>query len=106
MQLGLAVAELFQRAYRRDDVVPIRARMTVALTHVVQLLLEREPSGILHMPAIDHVAQRLHPAFGPALEPDRAHAFAVDGGDLLARAQVGDGAAAFLDRHAVGDAAA
>jgi hypothetical protein len=58
------------------------------------------------MPAIDHVAQRLHPAFGPGLEPDRAHAFAVDGGDLFARAQVGDGAAAVLDRHAVGDAAA
>ena len=48
------------------------------LPHVMQLLLEREPPGVLHMPSIHHVAEPRHPPLGLALEPDWTYAFAVD----------------------------
>src|SRR5262245_58763595 len=105
MQRRLAIAELLQRADRCDDVVAIGAGLAVTLAHVMQLLLEREPSGILRVPAVDHVAQRPYPPLALALEPDRAHAFAIDRGHLLARAQIGDGLAAVGRGHAIGDAA-
>ena len=105
MQRGLAIAELFQRADGRDDVVAVGAGLAVALAHMVQLLLEREPAGILHVSAVDHVAERRHPRLWLALDPDRAHAFEVDRRHLLARAQISDGARALGRGHAIGDAA-
>ena len=77
----------------------------MTLAHVMQLLLEREPSGILRVSTVDHVAQRRHPPLGLALEPDRAHAFAINRGHLLACAQIGDGGAAVGRGHAISDAA-
>ena len=73
---------------------------------MVQLLLQREASGILHVAAVDHVAERRHASLGLALEPDGADALEIDRGDLLARAQIGDGARARGRRHPIGDAAA
>ena len=105
MQRGLAIAELLERPDRCDDVVAVGAGLAVTLAHVMQLLLEREPSGILRVSTVDHVAQRRHPPLGLALEPDRAHAFAINRGHLLARAQIGDGVAAVSRAHAIGDAA-
>ena len=61
MQLGLAIAELLQRADGRDDVVAVGAGLAMALAHVMQLLLERQPAGILRVAAVDHVAERRHP---------------------------------------------
>ncbi len=75
------------------------------LTNVMQLLLERKPAGILPVSTVDHVAQCRHPLLGLALEPDRARAFAIDRGDLFARAQIGDGPSAFGCGHTVSDAA-
>ena len=63
MQLGLAVAELLQRRHRRDHVVAVVAGLPVALAHVMQLLVERQPAGILRMAAVDHVAERRHLPF-------------------------------------------
>ena len=106
MQFGLAIAELLERTDRRNDVVAVGAGLAMPLAHVMQLLLEREPPGILCVSSIHHVAERRHPPLRLALEPDRAHAFAVDRRHLLARAQIGDGVATLLRRHAIGDAAA
>src|SRR5262245_64589635 len=72
----------------------------------MQLLLERETAGVLHVSAVDHVAERRHPPLRLLLQPDRADALAVDRRHLLAGAQIGDGARAFGRRHAIGDAAA
>src|SRR3981081_1131024 len=105
MQLGLAIAELLERTDRRTDVVEVGPAPAVPLANVMQLLFEREPPGVLHVSTIHHVAECGHPTLGLALEPDRTYAFAVDGGDLLARPQIGDGVAALLCRHTVGDAA-
>src|SRR5689334_17592490 len=104
MQAALAIAELLQRSNRGDNIVTISAGLTVPLAHVMQLLFERKPTGILRMPAIDHIAQRRY-ALGLALEPDRTDTFAIDGGDLLACAQIGDGAGAFSRRYSISDAA-
>src|SRR5262245_7954046 len=83
MQPRFAVAELLQRSDGRDDVVAVGAGLAMALAHMVQLLLERKSAGILSVAAVDHVAQTRDPLLRIALEPDRAHAFAIDGGHLL-----------------------
>ena len=57
------------------------------------------------MGAVHHEAKRLHLAFRLAQQPDRAHAFAIDLGGLLALPQVGEGGRAFGFHHPVGDAA-
>ncbi len=61
VQFGLPEAELFERRDGGDHVVAVGAGPAVTLPHVVQLLIEREPPGILRMPAIDHVAERRNP---------------------------------------------
>src|SRR5260370_40367020 len=78
MQRGLAIAELLERPDRCDDVVTVGAGLAVTLAPVMQLLLEREPSGILRVSTADPAAQRRRPPSGLALDPDRAHAFAIN----------------------------
>ena len=92
MQLALPVAEMLQRRDGRNDVIAVGAGPAVALPHVMQLLLERQPSGILRVAAIDHVAERWHPLLGLLLEPYRPRAFTIYGGYLLAFAEISDGA--------------
>ena len=60
----------------------------MALAHMMQLLVEREPAGILLVAAVDHVAERLHALLRVVVEPHRAPGLAIDHGDLLALAQV------------------
>ena len=62
VQLGLAIAELLQRGDRLDHVVAVGAGLAVALAHMMQLLLQREATGILHVAAVDYVAERRAPA--------------------------------------------
>ena len=62
----------------------------MALSAVVQLLGQRKAAGILDMTAVDHIAEGRDLARGLALEQDSTHAFAIDAGGLLARAQIGD----------------
>src|SRR5262249_56965706 len=76
------------------------------LAHMMHLLLEGKPSGVLGMPAIHQIAERWHAALRLALEPDRPHALSIDRGDLLAGAQVSDRARPRCRAHAVGYAAA
>ena len=65
MQVGLAIAERFQRLHRFQHVVAIGARPAVTLPHVMHALGKRQPAGILHVAAVDDEAQR------PDLPPRR-----------------------------------
>src|SRR3954447_10145673 len=106
MQLCFTVPELLKCRYRRQDVITVCTRAPVALADMVQLLLERKATGILRVTAIDHVAQRADTACWTRVEPNGPHRFAIDQGDLLARAQVSDGLRALDSAHVVSDAAA
>src|SRR5690348_9533441 len=78
----------------------------MTLPHVMKLLFEVEPAGILRMPAIYHVDERAHAPLRLAGEQHVAPGLAIDHGDLLARPQIGDGLVAQRARHAIGDPAA
>src|SRR5262245_10281822 len=106
MQLALAVAELFERGHGGDHIVAVVAGLPVSLAHVVDLLLEREPPGILRMAAIDHVADRRHHALRVALEPHLPDEFPINHGHLLARAQIADSLCALPGCDAESHAAA
>ena len=66
-------AERFERLHRLDHIVAVVAGSAVALAHEMQLLVVREPAGVLRMAAIDHVAQRVDAPLRRAREPDAAH---------------------------------
>ena len=78
----------------------------MALPHMVQALGERQPSGILHVTAVDDEAERPHLPPRLLFKLDPPDGFEIDGGDLLARAQIGDGFGARRGGDAKGDAAA
>ncbi len=63
----------------------------MALADVVHAFGKRQPPGILHMTAIDDETQRPHLSPRFLFELDPSHRFQVDGGHLLARAQIFDG---------------
>ena len=106
MQIGLAIAQRFQRLHRFQHIVAIGTRATMTLPDVMHALGKRQPSGILHVAAIDDEAQRPHlpPRF--LLELDPPHRFQIDGRDLFAGAQIGDGLFARRGGDPKGDAAA
>src|ERR1700684_3457535 len=106
MQVGLAIAERFERPDRLDDIVAVVAGAAMALPDIVHALLDREPAGILHVAAVDDVGERPHLAARLVLELDAPHRLEIDAGDLLAAAQIGDGADALGGGDAEGDAAA
>ena len=58
MQVGLAIAERFQRLHRFHHVVAVGARPAVTLPHVMHALRKRQPAGILHVAAVDDEAER------------------------------------------------
>ena len=62
MQIALAIPQSFERAHGFDDIIAIGAGSAVPLPHVMQTLGERQPAGILHMAAINDVADRPHAA--------------------------------------------
>src|SRR5262245_43888585 len=107
MQLAFAQPERLHRGNGSGHVIAVGARLPVALAHVVQLLVERKPAGILWMAAVDHIAERGHRLFlACALEPDAPRGLAVDHCDLLARPQIRDRLLPPSRRHPEGDAAA
>src|SRR5580693_2871737 len=73
---------------------------------MAKLLRGRKPSCILHMAAVDDIGERADALPRVVLQPYRAHHFAIDGGDLLALAQIGDRCRAVVLRHAERDATA
>jgi hypothetical protein len=72
----------------------------VTLPDVVQTLVERQPPRVLHVAAVDDEAKRPHLSARRFFELDAPHRFQINRGDLLARAQIGDG----LFPHRGGDA--
>src|SRR5947199_5243652 len=78
----------------------------MALSDVAQLFGERQPARILNVTAIDHISQRADALSRLILQPHRSDHFAIDGRDLLARPQVGDGCRTMLLRDPKRDAAA
>ena len=57
------VAKTFglDRLHRRQHIITVDAGLAVALQHMSQLIGEREPPGLLHVAAIDHVDERADP---------------------------------------------
>ena len=106
MELGFTITERFERANRFEDVIAVVAGPAVALPHIVHAIGDIEPTGILHMAAVDDVAQRPHltPRFVFKLDPP--HSFEIDAGDLLATAQIGDGFVALRSGDTIGNTAA
>ena len=98
VELFVAKAFGFYRSYGCDDVFAVCAGLTMSLLHVTQLLRQRQASGVLHVPAIDHIGERADPLPRFVLQPNRSHHFPVHRCDLLARAQVGDSCRTMLLR--------
>ena len=75
VQAGLAIAERFQRLNRLQHIVAIGTRAAMTLADVMHAFGKRQPSGILHVAAIDDETQRPHlpPRF--LLELDAAASF-------------------------------
>ena len=84
MQIALAIAKRFERLHRLQHVIAIGSGLAVALPHVMQAFGERQPAGILHVAAIDDVAQRPHPPPRCIFKLDLPHGFQIDRRDLLA----------------------
>ncbi len=106
VQLLVAIALSLDFLDRRQHVIAVVARLPVALAHEMQLPLQRQPSGILPVAAVHHVAERVHALLRVVVEPDGARGLAIDQGDLLACPQVGDGGRALFRRNPIGNAAA
>jgi hypothetical protein len=106
VQLLVAKALLFDRLDGCQHVVAIVSGTAMALLDVSQLFGRREPAGILHVTAVDHISERADPLPGFVLKPDRAHDFVIDAGGLLAAAQIVDGVVALGCGDPEGNAAA
>src|SRR5579863_5055650 len=106
VQLSVAETLRFDRFYGGKHVIAIVSGTAMSLPDEAKLLGRREPSGILHVAAIDHVSKRTEPLAGFVCEPHRTRHFAIDVGGLLAAAQIVDRFLAPACRDAEGDAAA
>ena len=91
---------------RRDDVIEVCPGSAMSLAYQMELALEIEAPGILRVAAIDHVEECSDLPGRVGGERDPPHGFAIDHGDLLARAQVFDCCVAPVGRDPIGDAAA
>ena len=88
MQIAFAIAQRFQCANGFNDVVAIGAGTAVTHTNVMQTFIKGQPPGILYVTAINDEAERPHLAPGVFLKLDAPHGFQINGGNLLACAQV------------------
>ena len=73
MQLGFAITELFERANRFEYVIAVVTGPAVTLPHVVHAIGNVQTTGILHMAAVDDVAQRPHLTARFVLKLDPPH---------------------------------
>src|SRR5262249_5890457 len=76
--------------HRREHIVAVGARLTMTLAHVMQLVVEIKPPGVLRMALIDNVDKRGDPTLRIAQQHHRSHDLSIDFGDLLTRAQIGN----------------
>src|ERR1700722_6455515 len=106
MELGFAIAERFEGTNGFDHIVPIIAGATVTLPDVMNAFVNRETAGILHMAAVDRVAQCAHLSPGFVLKRDPPHGLQINAGDLLALPKISDSFFALCSSDAIGDAPA
>ena len=106
VQRFVAIALRLDLLDRVQHVIAIVAGTPAALPHEMQLPLQRQAAGILPVTAIDHVAERVHASLRVVVQPDGAPGLAIDEGDLLACAQIGDCFGALVARYPVRDSAA
>ncbi len=93
-------------ADRVQHVIDIGAGETLGVAHEFGLALEREPSRILRVGPVDDIAKGFERAGRAVEQADRPRRLDIDVGDLLARAEIGEGSVAAFRGNAVGDAAA
>jgi hypothetical protein len=106
VQLGIAKTFRLDCFHRRQHIIAVDVGLPVSLQHVAQLFCRRQPSGILYMAAVDHIDQGADALAHLVLQPHRSFHLAIDRGDLLALAQIGDGSSAVLLGDPECDAAA
>ena len=106
MQIGLAVAQRFERADGLNDIVAIVTGAAVTLPHIVHALVHTEAAGILHVAAIDDVTERVDLSPRLVFQLDPPHRLQIDAGDLLTLPQVGDRCVALGGGDPIGNAAA
>ena len=106
MQTGIAATLRLDFGDSGQHVVPVRPGSAMPLAYQMDLTLEIKASGILGVAAIDQEDQCRHIARWRRCERDPTQGFEVDGGHLLAFAQICDGGIAVRRRHPIGDAAA
>src|SRR5215510_12256419 len=78
----------------------------MALSSIVQLLREAQPSGVLAVTPIDDITKCMNTFLRIVIEPNPTPRFAIDPGDLFTSAQVLDCFRAFCRRYTVGDTVA
>src|SRR5947208_63479 len=106
MQRRVAKTFRLDRFHGCQHIVAVDAGRTVPLQHMAQLVLHRQPPGILHMAAVHHIGERTDALARLVLQPHRTRHLAIDRGDLLALAQISDGGGAVLFGDPKRDAAA
>src|SRR5262249_62245081 len=85
MQITLAVAQRFERAYRFQHIISVGAGFTVALPHMVETFGKSQAPRILHVAAIDEVAERPYATAGMVFNTDPQPGFPQEGWGPLAR---------------------
>ena len=106
VQSGIATALRLDFGDSGQHVIPVRPGSAMPLAYQMDLALKIKTPGILGMAAIDQEDQCRHIARWRRCERDPTPGFEVDGGHLLAFAQICDGGIAVRRRHPIGDAAA
>ena len=106
VQSGIATALRLDFGDSGQYVVPVCPGSAMPLAYQMDLALEIKASGILGVAAIDQEHHRHYIARWCRCERDPTQGFEVDGGHLLAFAQIRDGGIAVRRRHPIGDAAA
>src|SRR4029077_1059748 len=106
MQIGVANSERLQFFHSCQYVVATRPGAAMTLSGVMQLLRERQPSGVLAMASIDDITKRMHTFFRVVVEPDPPPSLAIDQSNLLAAAQIFDRFVSACRRHPVGNSTA
>src|SRR3989337_1076069 len=99
-------ARLLEMAHGVQHIVDIGAGPASRRSHEARLPLYGELPGILRMPPVDEVAQRLELPARAVEQADWPHGLDIDVRDLLPLAQIGERQVAFVRGHAKHHAAA
>src|SRR5208337_328503 len=88
VQIVIMTTERLERRDGREHVVTVDTGAPVSFAHEPELMVEREPAGVLRMPAIDAINEPGHPPFGGPQDGDCTIGLDIDLGHLLTAAQI------------------